>query len=78
MGAQLGTLSPRGGHPTPPPRGPRWGLGTENSLSREFLVVWSLASLLLLARRFCREKSSFSRGVNRAALVVAASLPPGT
>lgn len=77
-GAQLGTLSPRGGHPPPPPHGPRWGLGTENSLSREFLVVWSLASLLLLARRFCREKSAFSRGVNGAALMAAASLPPGT
>ena len=74
-GAQLGTVSPRSGHPPPPPQR---GLGTENSLSREFLVVWSLASLLLLARRFCREKSAFSCGVNRAALAAAASSPPGT
>lgn len=50
------------------PRAARRGLSPENSLSKEFLVVWSLASLLLLALRFCKEKSTFLHGTTEVAL----------
>lgn len=49
--------------------GARRGLSTENLLSKEFLVVWSFASLLLLALRFCKEKSTFSHGTSKGALM---------
>lgn len=50
------------------PRAARRGLSPENSLSKEFLVVWSLASLLLLALRFCKKKSTFLHGTTEVAL----------